>query len=177
MTTPAERSHADDQGAAIELLTAILTDEAEAARRAVRVVHRSAAEAAGLAIGLAKVAVILLRHVAGESNEQPIEVLKAMAPQLHAEALQLDETLGPPLPGSAALKQMEPPDLEFITGEILKYAGVVLSGVGATVAPDSEDSDKPSMSDRRLLFEVMELLSTAAEHFRDTPDWHGLDDA
>lgn len=177
MTTPAERSHADDQGAAIALLTAILTDEAEAARRAVRVVHRSAAEAVGLTMGLAKVAVTLLRHVADESNDQAIEVLKAMAPQLHVEALQLDETLGPPLPGSVALKQMEPPDLEFITGAILKYAGVVLSGVGAIAAPDDEDSDEPSMSGRRLLFEVMELLSTAADQFHDTPDWHGIDDA
>lgn len=174
MNNPARRSHADDQGAAIELLTAILTDEGEAIRRGVRVVHRSAAEAAGLVIGLAKVATTLLRHVA-QGVDEPVEVLKAMAPQLHADALELDETFGPPLPGSAALKQMAPPELAFITGEILKSTGVVLSGVGAINAPDNLDGEGSSIGDRRKAFEAMELLSAAADLFRDPPDWGEFD--
>lgn len=132
MTNLAGRSHADDQGAAIELLTAMLTGDDQAARRAVRVVHRSAAEAGGLAVGLARITVVLLRHVAASTDDDAIGVLKGLAPQLHADALELDATLDPPLPGSAALKQMEPPDLGFLTGEILKNAGAVLSGAGIT---------------------------------------------
>ena len=69
-----DRSHADDQGAAIELLTGMLTGDNEAVRRAVRTVQHSSAEAAGLVIGLAKIGVGLLRVIGNNADSDALRL-------------------------------------------------------------------------------------------------------
>jgi hypothetical protein len=172
-----DRSHADDQGAAIELLTGMLTGDAEVTRHAIRTVHRSGAEAVGLVIGLARIAVILLRKLGEGDDTQAVDVLRAIAPQLHAEAFKLDNELGPPLPGSAFLEGQDPPSLVFMTGETMKALGAIEGGIGHILSPEESDDDIMFRADdhpewplpaRRLAWEVMRLVEEAADYFRGT---------
>lgn len=175
-----DRSHADDQGTAIELLTGMLTGELETTRQAVRTVRRSAAEAAGLTIGLARIAVGLLRKIGEENSTEAINVLQAMAPQLHAEALELDNSLGPPLPGSAYLEAHDPPSFVFMAGETMKALGAIHDGIGHLLSPEegddeitpgAHDDDEWPVPARRLAWEIMQLTEEAADYFRGTIEW------
>lgn len=180
-----DRSHADDQGAAIELLTAMLTDETDSVRRSVRTVQRSAAEAAGLVMGLAKIGVGLLRFIGDRTDRPPVEVLQGMAPELHAEALAMDDEFGPPLPGSAFLGASDPPDLLFLVGETMKSLAAIERGIAHLLSPeedddddalmrpaeDGEDDDEWPVPARRLMWEVMQLVSEAGDYFRGEIDW------
>jgi hypothetical protein len=175
-----DRSHADDQGAAIELLTGMLTGDNEAVRRAVRTVHRSSAEAAGLVIGLAKIGVGLLRVIGNQADSEPVEVLRTIAPDLHSEALAMDQEYGPPLPGSAFLEAQDPPSLLFMVGETMKSLAAVNRGIAHLLSPEegddemllpAEDGDEWPVPARRLVWEVMQLVSEAGDYFSGEIDW------
>jgi hypothetical protein len=176
-----DRSHADDQGAAIELLTGVLTDETEAVCCAVRTIRRSRAEAAGLVIGLSKIASNLLRIVGEQADADPVEVLRAMAPGLHAEALAMDAEQGPPLPGSAMLESEDPPSLLFLVGQSLRALATIDSGIAHLLSPEDDDDDDALLrqddaldwpiSARRLMWEVLMLTNEAAGYFCGEVDW------
>lgn len=175
-----DRSHADDQGAAIELLTAMLTGENDAVRRSVRTVQRSSAEAAGLVIGLAKIAVGLLRLIGDRTDSDPVEVLRTIAPALHAAALAMDDDFGPPLPGSAYLDANDPPSLLFMVGETMKSLAAIDRGIAHLLSPEedadtmmlpAEDDDEWPVPARRLVWEVMQLVSEAGNYFEGEIDW------
>ena len=174
-----DRSHADDQGKAVELLTGMLIDDRETMRQAVRTVHRSAAEAAGLVIGLARIAVTLLRLEGQRRGTEPIAVLRDMAPALQQDALDLDDRIGPPLPGSVTLHAQPPPNFVFMIGETMKALAAIHDGVGRLLSPDEGDDETmlPTEGEdwpvaaRRLMWEVMQLVSEAADYFRGTVDW------
>jgi hypothetical protein len=175
-----DRSHADDQGAAIELVTGMLTGDKEAVRRAVRTVHRGSAEGAGLVIGLAKIGVGLLRLIGERTDSEPVEVLQTMAPELHAEALAMDDDYGPPLPGSAFLDVHDPPPLVFMVGETMKSLAAIDRGIAHLLSPEeddntmmlpAEDGTEWPVPARRLMWEVMQLVSEAGDHFRGEIDW------
>lgn len=179
-----DRSHADDQGAAIELLTGMLTGENEAVRRSVRTVQRSSAEAAGLVFGLAKIGVSLLRFIGNRTDSEPIEVLRTMAPDLHSEALAMEKEHGPPLPGSAFTNAYDPPSLLFMVGETMKSLAAIDRGIAHLLSPEEGDDEMllPAENDdewpvpaRRLMWEVMQLVSEAGNYFRGEIDW-GLGD-
>lgn len=176
-----DRSHADDQGAAIEMLTGMLVGDDEAVRRAVRTVRRSTAESAGLAIGLAKIATVLLRVLGDRTDAEALEVLRALAPDLHSQALSMDEELGPPLPGSAFLEAQDPPALLFMVGETMKSLAAIERGIAHLLSPEesgdeellpADDDDDWPVPARRLIWEVMQLVSEAADYFRGEIDWN-----
>jgi hypothetical protein len=102
-----------------------------------------------------------------------------MAPALHQDALDLDDRLGPPLPGSVALDAQSPPDFLFMIGETMKALAAIHDGVGRLLSPEEGDDETmlPAEGDdwpvaaRRLMWEVMQLVSDAADYLRGTPDW------
>lgn len=114
--------------------------------------QRSSAEAAGLVIGLAKIGVSLLRFIGNRTSSEPIDVLRTMAPDLHAEALAIDEEYGPPLPGSAFRYAHDAPPLLFMVGETMKSLAAIDRGIAHLLSPEEGDDDMmlPAEDDGRV---------------------------